>query len=142
MPFVSPIFDGLFLFSVAVIWSMILYQLVLSFFGYRYRQNIEKEWEGKEIADDRLPGVSILIPSRNEAVVIAKTLERISSLDYPEDKMEIVVINDGSTDDTSAIVKGLFQSIYQMLNIHAVIPIFIFTGLTHWRLQKSRSPWQ
>jgi cellulose synthase/poly-beta-1,6-N-acetylglucosamine synthase-like glycosyltransferase len=105
MPFTASFLDGLFLFSVSVIWAMILYQLILTFFGYRYRQLIEKAWDEQPHADASFPSVSILIPSRNEAVVISQTLKRMLSLDYPEDKLEIVVINDGSTDNTGEIVR-------------------------------------
>jgi cellulose synthase/poly-beta-1,6-N-acetylglucosamine synthase-like glycosyltransferase len=51
--------------------------------------------------------VSILIPARNEAKVIASTLKALCALDYPRDSMEIIVINDGSTDDTGKIVEEL-----------------------------------
>jgi cellulose synthase/poly-beta-1,6-N-acetylglucosamine synthase-like glycosyltransferase len=47
--------------------------------------------------------VSILIPARNEERVIDQTLEFMSKLDYPLDKMEILVLNDASTDGTSKI---------------------------------------
>ncbi len=107
MPISAGFFDGLFLFSVSVIWAMILYQLILTFFGYRYRQSIESDSGDGGIPDEDLPSVTVLIPSRNEELVIAKTLERMLSLDYPEDKIEIVVINDGSTDKTGAIAQKL-----------------------------------
>ena len=47
--------------------------------------------------------VSILIPARNEEKVIGRTLECMSKLDYPKDKMEILVLDDASTDKTSKI---------------------------------------
>ncbi len=54
---------------------------------------------------DNQPGytVTILIPARNEEKVIGRTLECMSRLDYPLDKLEIVVLNDASTDNTSKI---------------------------------------
>jgi cellulose synthase/poly-beta-1,6-N-acetylglucosamine synthase-like glycosyltransferase len=103
MPFISVIFDTLFLVSVSVVWTMILYQLVLAIFGYHYRRATESHETG-EIPGTDLPPVSILIPARNEAVVIEQTLHRLLSLDYPVDKLEIIVINDGSTDKTKALL--------------------------------------
>jgi cellulose synthase/poly-beta-1,6-N-acetylglucosamine synthase-like glycosyltransferase len=47
--------------------------------------------------------VTILIPARNEEKVIGRTLEFMSRLDYSTDKLEIVVLNDASTDNTSKI---------------------------------------
>lgn len=107
MPFTSSILDGLFLFSVVVIWSMILYQLILTLFGYQYRKKIEQEWSERELSDEQLPGVSILIPSRNEEIVIQRTLERMLTLNFPKAKLEVVVINDGSTDNTGSIVRKM-----------------------------------
>lgn len=51
-----------------------------------------------------LPRVSILIPAWNEDAVVATTIERLMSLDYPLDRLRIYVIDDGSTDETPHIV--------------------------------------
>lgn len=50
------------------------------------------------------PSVTILIAAYNEEEVIAATLENKLTLDYPHDKLEIIVISDGSTDGTDTIV--------------------------------------
>ena len=47
--------------------------------------------------------VSVLIPARNEEKVIGRTLEFMSKLDYPKEKLEIIVLDDASTDSTSKI---------------------------------------
>ncbi len=49
--------------------------------------------------------VTILIPAYNEEDCIAKTLENKLEQDYPADKLEIIVISDGSTDKTDEIVR-------------------------------------
>ena len=54
-----------------------------------------------------LPNVSILIPAHNEALVIEKTLDAILSSDYPAGQLEVVVVNDGSTDSTASIVQRI-----------------------------------
>lgn len=51
------------------------------------------------------PKVSIIVPCYNEEKNIANCLNNILSLDYPYRKMEIIVINDGSTDRTMDILK-------------------------------------
>ncbi len=51
------------------------------------------------------PRVSILIPAYNEERVIGAKIENCLGLDYPEEKLEIVVASDGSTDSTCAEVK-------------------------------------
>ena len=51
------------------------------------------------------PRVSLLIPAYNEARVIARKLENSLALDYPADRMEIVVVSDGSEDETVEIAR-------------------------------------
>jgi cellulose synthase/poly-beta-1,6-N-acetylglucosamine synthase-like glycosyltransferase len=50
------------------------------------------------------PRLSLVIAAYNEEAVIEKKLENTLALDYPKDRLEIVVASDGSTDDTHAIV--------------------------------------
>jgi cellulose synthase/poly-beta-1,6-N-acetylglucosamine synthase-like glycosyltransferase len=52
------------------------------------------------------PTVTILISAYNEAEGIAATIENKLGLCYPPDKLEIIVISDGSTDRTDAIVSS------------------------------------
>jgi chlorobactene glucosyltransferase len=50
------------------------------------------------------PSVSICIPARNETHALAECLERVLASDYP--KLEILVLDDNSKDDTSLIIKS------------------------------------
>jgi cellulose synthase/poly-beta-1,6-N-acetylglucosamine synthase-like glycosyltransferase len=51
------------------------------------------------------PRVSILIAAHNEEVCIARTIENKLALDYPREKLEVIVVSDGSTDRTEEIVR-------------------------------------
>ena len=51
------------------------------------------------------PSITILIAAYNEEVCIRKTIENKLDLNYPKEKMEIIVISDASTDRTDAIVR-------------------------------------
>jgi cellulose synthase/poly-beta-1,6-N-acetylglucosamine synthase-like glycosyltransferase len=51
------------------------------------------------------PSVSILIPAHDEQRVIGRILQRITELTYPKDKMQIIVIDDGSKDNTGKIAE-------------------------------------
>ena len=46
------------------------------------------------------PAVTVLVPCMNEEAVIRQTIERIFSAGYPEDRLEVVCVNDGSKDET------------------------------------------
>lgn len=52
------------------------------------------------------PPVTLLITAFNEEKDIARKIENSLSLDYPKDKLEIVVASDGSTDATDEIVRS------------------------------------
>ncbi len=57
-------------------------------------------------APARYPTISMLVPCFNEERTLGGTIDSLLALDYPADKLEIVVINDGSTDSTSQIAAG------------------------------------
>jgi len=64
------------------------------------------------------PTVSILIPAHNEEKVIGRSLQRTIELTYPREKLEIIVIDDGSTDQTSEIVESFAREYEQIKVIH------------------------
>lgn len=64
----------------------------------RMRERAEDE---RSPTDDELPSVSIIVPAYNEAAVIDRCLNSIKVQDYPHDKLEIIVVDDGSTDGTA-----------------------------------------
>ncbi|RKD25898.1 glycosyltransferase [Ammoniphilus oxalaticus] len=99
--------NTLFLLSLVVIWVMLLYHMFLMLGGYLHFTRFERvipQWK-KKLTD--LPTVSILIPAHNEAVVIEKTLRAMIRLEYPKDRLEVVVINDNSTDKTGEIARKI-----------------------------------
>lgn len=61
------------------------------------------EFEGKEFE----PRVSFVIPCKNEELSIAKTIDKCFAADYPKDKLEVIIINDGSTDGTIHVLNSL-----------------------------------
>lgn len=55
------------------------------------------------------PLVSIIVPTRNRAQLLSDCLKSLCSQSYPADRYEIVVVDDGSTDETEAVT-GQFQA--------------------------------
>jgi cellulose synthase/poly-beta-1,6-N-acetylglucosamine synthase-like glycosyltransferase len=58
------------------------------------------------IGDTDLPSVSLMIAAYNEEDVIGGQVRSALALDYPREKLEVVVGSDGSTDGTAAAVRG------------------------------------
>ena len=46
------------------------------------------------------PHCAVIVPSYNEGEAVARTIHALMSLDYPPEKLEVVVVDDGSSDDT------------------------------------------
>ena len=55
-----------------------------------------------------LPKVSILIPAYNEEKVVEAKLRDVAAMQYPREKLEVVLIDDSSTDGTSMIAERMF----------------------------------
>lgn len=59
-----------------------------------------------DLPDEALPRVTLLIAAHNEAGVIRQKIENSLRLDYPPDRLEILVVSDGSTDATNDLVRS------------------------------------
>jgi len=69
------------------------------------------------IVDEKYePPVSILIPARNEDKVIGRLLQRIAELTYPHDKLQVIVIDDASSDSTGRIADE-YSSKYAFIEV-------------------------
>ena len=83
---------------------------------------IKKELTDKIEKDKKIkkkhntPFFSTIVPAYNEEKSIVGTLTSLVNLDYPNDKKEIVVVNDGSTDGTQELVEKFIRD-YPTKNI-------------------------
>lgn len=50
------------------------------------------------------PRVTVLVPAWNEAAVLVHSVDRMMALDYPQDRLRLVVVDDASTDATPQIL--------------------------------------
>lgn len=70
----------------------------------------------RQIDDKHLPSVSMLIAAYNEEATIEEKLKNCLAIDYPQDKLEIIIGSDGSKDRTNEIVGK-----YASQQIHLVV---------------------
>ena len=66
----------------------------------------------KPLPLNKTPMVSILVPCYNEAETIENTVRELSKIQYPN--YEIIVINDGSSDNTEEVAYGLLETYEKM----------------------------
>ena len=91
--------------GVALCAAAVLY----AYLGYPVMVWSLSRWFGNRrsapaVPNERLPSVSLLIVAHNEEAEIEKRIVNALALDYPREKLEVVVASDGSTDRTNEIV--------------------------------------
>src|ERR1700719_5087738 len=78
-------------------------RIVEAAFGMPHIADIARpEWDRRPATPNGDPGVSIIVPARNEEEHIRETLVQLLALDYSN--YEIIVVNDRSTDRTGQIM--------------------------------------
>lgn len=92
-------------FSITYIYF--LYPMIIAFLAPFINRQVRK----RAIS----PSVSIIVAAYNEEQHIKMTIENKLKLDYPKEKMEIIVISDGSTDGTDEIVRQFERSNVSLL---------------------------
>jgi len=98
----------LFWSSFALVgYAYVGYALLLSIYARLHPQPLLKE---------RItPSVSIIIAARNEEINLPTKLKNLSQLEYPTERIQIVVASDGSTDGTNAILLKHSESVVPVL---------------------------
>lgn len=84
--------------------AYVLYPMLMVVIGLAAYRPLEAP-----LPDDQCPTVTLIVPCYNEGKVIARKLENALNLDYPPTKLQIIVADDCSTDDTRKIAEK-FQS--------------------------------
>ncbi|KAB1439451.1 glycosyltransferase [Candidatus Galacturonibacter soehngenii] len=100
--------DLLSLYSIIAIWGIMFINIFLSIGGIIYMLKVNRT-DGK-IPLKEYPMVSIMVPAHNESIVIRRTVLALLNFDYPEDKYEIIVINDNSTDNSAEVLKKIQEN--------------------------------
>src|SRR3990172_2388154 len=76
--------------------------LLITFFEKRKSIIIRKG----PIELEEYPAVTIIVPCYNEEMTISKTIESLLNLDYPKEKLNLILIDDGSKDSTWSVIRS------------------------------------
>lgn len=83
-----------------------------TFFGYPAALLLVRRQPKRGPVDlEALPGISLVVPTYNERRSIETKIENIRALDYPSDRLEVVVVDSASTDGTPDAVRRTDPSI-------------------------------
>ena len=66
---------------------------------------IKQKYQRPDSSD--LPMVSVIVPVYNGAPLISNKIQNLKLISYPNDKLDIICVSDGSTDDTNKILLSL-----------------------------------
>src|SRR5262245_15590280 len=93
---------------VAVINSIYFYLTVMGFFALRrYHARLTPEQKEALIRSPLMPEISVIAPAYNESVTVRESVKAMLKLNYP--RLQVIVVNDGSTDDTLKILIEEFR---------------------------------
>ena len=83
---------------VVALYTLFGYPLLLAVVTFKQAPRVRKDLSHQVT-------VSLIMAVYNGAAHIAEKLETILALDYPKQLLDIIVVSDGSTDETEAIVR-------------------------------------
>lgn len=89
--------------------------LLITYFERRLQ--IKDETKNSKRNLKKIPTVTIMVPCWNEQSTISKTVHSLLNLNYPKDKLKIMLIDDGSTDNTWEVIQK-FQNKKQIEMYH------------------------
>ena len=98
-------------FAALMVLKYFIFLLLAPFYGVKIaRRNYlitKSQTEGK--SQPYSPLISVIVPAWNEQISIAKTMQSV--IDNSYDKIELIVINDGSTDDTEKSIRNFIKQL-------------------------------
>lgn len=107
----------------------LIYRIVFALY-YRSFSN------GNGSDSNELPSISVIIPVYNEGQFVTKTIESVLSSDYTKGRMQVIIVDDGSKDDTKEWLKNIGKKQYLEIYTHNENKgkrIAIQTGISHSR---------
>ena len=95
------------IFGAGVVLTLLFFSLyfevflLVSFLERRFTRT-----KPASLDTSKLPRVAIIVPCLNEENALAASLKSLLALDYPSDKLSVIVVDDGSTDSTMSIAES------------------------------------
>ena len=86
------------LFAVALLQALII---------GRWRNAINERPNPSLEGEGSLPSVTVIVPARNEEACIVQVLQDLHRQSFPKEQMQVIVVDDGSTDRTALIAEGM-----------------------------------
>ncbi|MBL8092309.1 MAG: glycosyltransferase family 2 protein, partial [Anaerolineales bacterium] len=96
----------LLLLAVSLLFWISLGAIVYTYFGYPILIALIPSYKKRDVTRNYTPvSVTLLIAAYNEKTVIEEKIKNSLTIEYPKDKLQILVVTDGSDDGTNLIVQ-------------------------------------
>jgi cellulose synthase/poly-beta-1,6-N-acetylglucosamine synthase-like glycosyltransferase len=95
----------LFICVLFFLYVWVLYNVPVLAVGVKHLKRTSLKKKGPESNPKKLSTFSIIVPVKDEERVIDRLLKTLFKLDYPCEKMEIIIVEDGSVDETPKICR-------------------------------------
>jgi cellulose synthase/poly-beta-1,6-N-acetylglucosamine synthase-like glycosyltransferase len=110
---------SLILLSILLFWTV--YNGSIIYVGIRSKRKTfaDKTEARTSVKDEFLPKFSIIVPTKNEEVVIGRCLTGLLNLDYPKEKMEVIIVDGNSADSTCKICSAFvtkYPQVFSLIN--------------------------
>jgi cellulose synthase/poly-beta-1,6-N-acetylglucosamine synthase-like glycosyltransferase len=95
----------LFICVLFFLYIWVLYNVPVLAVGVKHLKRTNLKKKKTKSNPEKLPTFSIIVPVRNEERVVDRLLKALFKLDYPPEKREIIIVEDGSIDKTPRICR-------------------------------------
>lgn len=97
--------------TVVLLSSAFLYSTRIAFFWMGFIRHGRVRLAG----DNILPSVTVVVPARNEELNIGRCLRSLAASDYPSELLQIIVVDDRSTDTTPQVLRQIAAGMPELL---------------------------
>ncbi len=105
LPLTVLTWSGLFVYSSIVSLVIFLFVLLIRYFATLFMAYLYATKYTVQSIEGYYPFISIIVPVYNEAKILHSSIDSLLYLDYPN--YEIIIVNDGSTDNTAAVGEAI-----------------------------------
>ena len=103
--------------AALVVIASALLLLLYTYLGYPAILRLMGRNEWRDSRPDDWPTVSISVPAYNEEAQIEELIKSLLALDYPREKLQILIVSDASEDRTDAIVRSYADQGIELLRL-------------------------
>ncbi len=91
--------------TLVVLFVSLYFEVFMLITYLEHRKTLKGRLSQPRADYSALPAVTIIVPCFNEEKTAGKTIESLLALEYPQDRLKIVAVNDGSSDGTAALLE-------------------------------------